>query len=347
MPSLERPRPGDEKRPWSRCEAKEFPLVLVSVPATCTAAQRMKGVTVVVAIDLRERKRLEMDLRQAQEAGIRGTPCLGHRSLNQHSSSVHQRQHPFLEGCGAGPHWRASEVAGGGPVCPGRYAIDRGRGDGPRGRGCRRPSLPPGECPQALDRCLDGLDRVATIVRSMKEFAHPDSKEKEPIDLNRAIASTITIARNEYKYVAEVETDFAELPPVMCHPGELNQVILNIVVNAAHAIGDAVAGTDHRGRIAVRTSQEGGDVVISIADTGSGIPPAIREHIFDPFFTTKEVGKGTGQGLAIARSVVVDMHHGKLTFESEVGKGTTFFIRLPLTTTSGIRRAPQPVGGPL
>jgi signal transduction histidine kinase len=184
--------------------------------------------------------------------------------------------------------------------------------------------------PQAIDRSLDGLGRVATIVRSMKEFAHPDSKEMTTVDLNRAIDSTLTIARNEYKYVADLETDFATLPPVVCYAGSLNQVVLNIVVNAAHAISDVVRGTEQKGRITVRTSQDADHVVISIGDTGGGIPDAIRERIFDPFFTTKEVGKGTGQGLAIARSVVVDQHHGTLSLESVVGKGTTFFIRLPI-----------------
>jgi len=184
--------------------------------------------------------------------------------------------------------------------------------------------------PKALDRALDGLDRVATIVRSMKEFAHPDAKDMADADLNRAVESTLTMARNEYKYVAELETELGELPPVRCHVGELNQAVLNIVVNAAHAIGDVVQGTSARGRIRVRTYRDGDEVVISIADTGGGIPDYTRDHIFDPFFTTKEVGRGTGQGLAIARSVIVDKHRGRLEFETTLGQGTTFFIRLPI-----------------
>jgi len=183
--------------------------------------------------------------------------------------------------------------------------------------------------PSALDRALDGLERVATIVRSMKEFAHPDQKEMSTVDLNQAVQSTLIIATNEYKYVADVEADFGELPQVYCHAGDVNQAVLNIIVNAAHAIGDVVKGTERRGRITVRTRVEGTQAVISIADTGGGIPEAIRERIFDPFFTTKEVGKGTGQGLAISRSVIVDKHQGTLTFETEMGQGTTFFIRIP------------------
>jgi signal transduction histidine kinase len=185
--------------------------------------------------------------------------------------------------------------------------------------------------PKAFDRSLDGLGRVATIVRSMKEFAHPDSSEMSTVDLNHAIESTLIIARNEYKYVAEVETDFGELAPVTCHLGDINQVVLNIVVNAAHAIGDVVRGTNRKGLISVRTRQDGDHVVVAIGDTGGGIPEPIRERVFEPFFTTKQVGKGTGQGLAIAHSVVVDKHGGELSLESTVGKGTTFYVRLPVS----------------
>jgi signal transduction histidine kinase len=184
--------------------------------------------------------------------------------------------------------------------------------------------------PKAFDRSIEGLERVATIVRSMKEFAHPAQKEMAPADLNRAILSTLTVARNEYKYLADLETAFTEIPLVMCHLNEINQVVLNIVVNAAHAIEDVVRGTEQRGRITVRTRLDGGDVVISISDTGGGIPEHVRSRIFDPFFTTKEVGRGTGQGLAIARSAIRDKHGGDLSFETKLGQGTTFFIRLPV-----------------
>ena len=186
------------------------------------------------------------------------------------------------------------------------------------------------EIPKALTQTLDGVTRVATIVRAMKEFAHPESKELAAADLNRALLSTLTVARNELKYVADVETEFGELPLVVCNIGDMNQVFLNLLVNAAHAIGESTKGTGQKGQIRVRTVSEGDAVLVSISDTGCGIPEANRTKVFDPFFTTKEVGRGTGQGLAIARSVVVDRHKGALTFESEVGKGTTFYIRLPI-----------------
>jgi signal transduction histidine kinase len=185
--------------------------------------------------------------------------------------------------------------------------------------------------PVALDRARDGLGRVAAIVRSMKEFAHPDRKEMAPVDLNQAIKSTLVIATNEYKYVAEVETELADIPPVSCYAGEINQVVLNLIVNAAHAIGDVVRGTQDKGRIKVSTRLLDEQVEIAIADTGKGIPVEVRSRIFDPFFTTKEVGKGTGQGLAIARTVIVEKHGGTLHFETELGQGTTFYIRLPVS----------------
>jgi signal transduction histidine kinase len=184
--------------------------------------------------------------------------------------------------------------------------------------------------PKAFERCVDGLGRISTIVRSMKEFAHPTQSQMAPSDLNRALQSTLTIARSEYKYVAELETELADLPLVTCHLNNINQVVLNLVVNAAHAIGDVVKGSDTKGTITVRTRQEGDNVIISIRDTGGGIPHAVASRIFEPFFTTKGVGKGTGQGLAIARTIVKDGHGGQLTFETCAGVGTTFFVRIPI-----------------
>jgi len=184
--------------------------------------------------------------------------------------------------------------------------------------------------PSAIDRSIDGLGRVATIVRSMKEFAHPDGSEKAEADINKAIESTLVIARNEYKYVADLETDLGMLPMVPVYLSELNQAVLNIVVNAAHAIAEQVGASNRRGLITVRTRLQDDDIVISISDTGGGIPEAIREKIFDPFFTTKEVGKGTGQGLGVVHSVVVEKHQGHIDVETEPGVGTTFHLRIPV-----------------
>jgi len=188
------------------------------------------------------------------------------------------------------------------------------------------------EIPKAIDQTLEGVSRVAALVKAMKEFSHPDTKEKNPADLNHAIQSTITVTRNEWKYVADLETDFdSSLPPIPCLLGEFNQVILNLIVNAAHAIGDAARrGGPEKGKITVQTRNFPEWAEIRVQDTGCGIPERVRTRIFDPFFTTKEIGKGTGQGLAIARSVIVGKHGGTIHFETEEGKGTTFVIRLPL-----------------
>ena len=195
------------------------------------------------------------------------------------------------------------------------------------------------EAPRAIDQGLDGAQRIAKIVRAMKEFSHPDSADKTATNLNRAIESTITVARNEWKYVAEVVTEFDEnLPAVDCYPGGINQVVLNLIVNAAHAIKEKVKEGE-KGQIRVCTKARGENAEISVTDNGPGIPEAIQPRIFDPFFTTKAVGKGTGQGLALAHSVVVKQHGGKIWFETVMGEGTTFFIELPITSGAAAKAA--------
>jgi signal transduction histidine kinase len=189
------------------------------------------------------------------------------------------------------------------------------------------------EIPSAIDQTLEGVAHVARIVRSMKEFSHPGTIEKTAVDINHAIENTITVSRNEWKYVAEMETDLdRSLPLVPCLPGEMNQVFLNIIINGAQAIGDVVGnGSENKGVIRISTNNDGDYVEIRIRDTGPGIPEEIQTRIFDPFFTTKEVGKGTGQGLAVSHSVIVKKHQGEISFATDPGKGTTFTIRLPKT----------------
>lgn len=185
------------------------------------------------------------------------------------------------------------------------------------------------ELPRAIDQSLEGVERVSKIVRGMKDFAHPATNIKTSTDINRAIESTLTVSTNEWKYVAEVETDLHPLPLAKCLPGEIHQVLLNVIVNAAHAIADK-GNRDKKGVIRISTSATDDYVEIRIADTGCGIRPECRGKIFEPFFTTKEVGRGTGQGLALARTVIVQQHGGKIWFESEVDAGTTFTIQLPI-----------------
>jgi PAS domain S-box-containing protein len=190
------------------------------------------------------------------------------------------------------------------------------------------------EIPVAIRHTLKGVGRIAKIVQAMKIFAHPGGEEKEPADINKEIEKTITLSRNEWKYVAELTTDFDEsLSFVPCFQAELNQVILNLIVNAAHAIADVNKDNQTQmGTIRISTRREGNWAKIYINDTGSGIPEEIRHKIFDLFFTTKGPGKGTGQGLAISHSVIVEKHKGTITLESREGKGTTFIISLPLVS---------------
>jgi len=189
------------------------------------------------------------------------------------------------------------------------------------------------EMPRAIQQSLDGVARVSKIVSAMKDFSHPGGATQESVDLNRAIESTITVSRNVWKYVATLEMDFEDqLPLVPCFPGEFNQVVLNLLVNAAHAIEEIQANTGNRelGLIRVSTRNLGEEVEIQVCDSGAGIPEKIRSRIFDPFFTTKAVGKGTGQGLSIAQSVIVQKHKGRIEVESEPGQGTCFHLFLPL-----------------
>jgi len=188
------------------------------------------------------------------------------------------------------------------------------------------------EAPLAIEQSLEGIGRVVKIVRAMKDFSHPNVEEKAPTDLNNCLESTITICRNEWKYVAELTAELAEdLPDVVCSPGELNQVFLNLIVNAAQAIREKLGPSPpEKGAIRVITRRVGGTVEVRVADTGCGIPESIRSQVFNPFFTTKQVGTGTGQGLSIAHTMVADSHGGTIDFETVEGEGTTFIIRLPL-----------------
>jgi two-component system, NtrC family, sensor kinase len=182
----------------------------------------------------------------------------------------------------------------------------------------------------AFEGIQEGVKRVTEIVSAMKEFGHTSQRQVVVFDVNRCITNTLAVARNEIKHVADVELDLAELPTIPCNPGELHQVFLNLIVNAAHAIGGALGTGRERGRIRIRSSAEADSVVVQIRDDGPGMPPSVAGRAFEPFFTTKEVGRGTGQGLPIARAIVVNKHAGSLTFTTEVGVGTSFEVRLPV-----------------
>jgi PAS domain S-box-containing protein len=305
---------------------------IIDVRSAISAKSRPGGTAVLrgITVDVTAQKKLEMELRQAQKLESVGRLAAGvAHEINTPVQFVSDSVH-FLQG---GMNDLATLI---GEYRKLHASVSSGALDQEAAAQATRIvdeidlDYLLENMPNAFDRSLEGLKRVAVIVRSMKEFAHPDQKEMSAANINQAIQSTLTIARNEYKYVADVETEFGDLPPVRCLLGDINQVILNLIVNAAHAIEDTVKGTENRGLITIRTRRDERAIYIDINDTGGGIPEGIRERIFDPFFTTKGVGKGTGQGLAIARSVIVEKHHGSLTFQSEIGKGTTFTIELPL-----------------
>lgn len=188
------------------------------------------------------------------------------------------------------------------------------------------------EIPVAMQQTLEGVDRISKLVVSVKQYAHPSTEEMASADLNDIIDKTVTLSRNEWKYVAEVRTELdPDLPLIPCKPGEIGQVVLNLLINAAHAIGSKVdPESEAKGDITIRSGQDNGRAWIEVADSGTGIPENVQDKIFDLFFTTKEMGKGTGQGLAIVRKVVEENHHGSLSFQTVSGEGTTFRVSLPL-----------------
>lgn len=186
------------------------------------------------------------------------------------------------------------------------------------------------EVPQALNRCHEGTGRVSRIVRALKDLAHPDAAEQSFADIGAAIDNTLIVANNEIKYVAQVQVDLCPAREVRCHIGQIQQVLLNLVVNSAHAIAERVGDSGQKGTIRIATRTEDRDFIIVVEDDGTGIPDNVRDRVFEPFFTTKEVGKGSGQGLSIAHALVVERHGGKLSFDSTPGKGTAFTVRLPI-----------------
>ena len=200
------------------------------------------------------------------------------------------------------------------------------------------------EIPTALKETLEGAERVSTIITSMKLFSHPGVKEKIQADLNALIESTLTVSTNEWKYVADVELSLdPDLPLLFCDPGSLGQALLNIIVNASHAVGAKTNNAEKgKGNIRIATSCDANEITIRISDDGTGIPVELKSKIFDPFFTTKDIGKGTGQGLSMTHTAIVELHKGSIDVESSLGVGTTFILTLPLhTQESELATEPQ------
>jgi signal transduction histidine kinase len=188
------------------------------------------------------------------------------------------------------------------------------------------------EVPKAISQSLEGIRRMSKILGAMRRFSHTGGGEREQVDLNEALDATLTIAQNQIKHIADVQTDYQpNLPRLECYADEMNQVFLNLIVNATHAIREASKKqARERGKLAIRTRQIDNDVQIEIQDNGTGIPLPVCARVFDPFFTTKQSGEGTGQGLTICHDIVVEKHHGKIWFDTELDRGTTFCVRIPI-----------------
>ena len=326
----------DDEYFW-KADGTGFPVEYSAFPIV--KDQRITG-AVVCFTDIRERKQLEVELRVAQKLDAVGRLAAGiaheiNTPIQFVGDNAHFLQDAFRDAMKLqGKYAQLCQESEHGPVS------ERTRAEVKAVIEQIDWAYLQSEVPRAVAQVLDGVDRVATIVRAMKEFSHVDqSADKAAADLNKALESTLVVARSELKYVADVETDFGPLPPVVCHLGDLNQVFLNLLINAAHAIGNVVEETGSKGQIRIRTRQDGDWVEVDIQDTGTGIPQEIRDRIFDPFFTTKRVGEGTGQGLALARAVVVEKHGGTLTFDTVMGKGTTFHVRLPANGEPAARGA--------
>ena len=285
------------------------------------AGDRLRG----IMLDVTRQVSLEAELRQAQRLESVGRLAAGvaheiNTPVQFISDSMSFAKDAVGDLIDLVEHQQAALVATGDNDAIRRAAED-----------CERADLPylREHLPAAVSRASEGAERVATIVRSMKMFAHPVQSARSLVDLRQSIDSALAIAAGEYKHVADVERSFDDVPPVMCFAGEIHQAILNIIVNAAHAVGDAVEGTDRRGTIRIGLHRDADAAVITIADSGTGIPEHARAQIFDQFFTTKPVGKGTGQGLALAHATIVDKHRGTIRFDTELGAGTTFTLRIP------------------
>ena len=274
-----------------------------------------KWLVAEVSVDISERKRMEEELTQSQRL----------EAIGQLAAGIAHEINTPIQFIGDNLRFLKESLATLSSVATSEPASRSAADEGELGYLLE-------EAPKAVEQSIEGVGQVANIVRAMKEFSHPSTRQKQPVDLNRILKNTVVISRNEWKYVADVETDLdPQLPLVPCLPGEIGQVILNLIVNAAQAIAKVVEERQRpRGLITVRSRAENGFARFDIEDNGAGIPVDIRRRIFDPFFTTKAIGKGTGQGLTIAHSVVAKSHEGSITFESEEGRGTVFTVRIPL-----------------
>lgn len=311
---------------WRTPSGEERPVLVSATAQEASIGTRF----VCIGLDLRERKRLELDLRHAQKL----------ESIGQLAAGVAHEINTPIQFVGDVLHFLGEAVDDllrvidayealrskvKNRTSPLMVAIEEAEANADIEYLRER-------APKAAQRGVEGVGRVRDIVSALKTFSHP-SAGTGSVDLAHAIETTLAVTANEYKYVADVVTEIGPLPTVQGNATDIHQVFLNLIVNATHAIQDAKRPEGHRGKITVRARRIGDAVVVSIGDDGCGIPKDVQTRIFDPFFTTKEVGRGTGQGLSIAHNVVVQRHGGKLTFDTSPA-GTTFHVHLPITAAA-------------
>lgn len=310
-------------------DGRQTPVVVAQAPISIEGASAL----VYTAIDIGDRKRMEVELRHAQRLEAIGSLAAGvAHELNTpiqyvldsvrfiadsvDDLAVIDEQHRALRDLAHG-------LEGGTDLVD---AIDREED-------ARDLEFTRAELPGAVDRSISGLQRMSSIVKAMRRFSHP-GEDFVKADINQVVETAVTLSAHEYKYVADIELDLQPVPQVRCNKVDLGGVIVNLLVNAAHAIGNGAGGSDKRGNLRVATSVDDGFARIDVADDGGGIAAEIRDRVFEPFFTTKGLGKGTGQGLALAYDTVVTRHNGRLTFDVVDGVGTTFHIWLPIEGAS-------------
>jgi PAS domain S-box-containing protein len=316
------------EEPLTRHDGKVLTVHTVKVPIFDSNGQVKK--TVGVSRDITDRKRLELELRHAQKLESVGRLAAGiaheiNTPIQFIGDEMHFIRKAFEDVMALCDEYQLFvQRAAGGAVSAADVAEIRDA-EARAGLAFVCKNVRP-----ALDAIQEGTARVTALVRALKEFGNPDQGERCEADINLELTNTLSVSNNELKCVADVELDLGTLPRVLCYPGDLRQVFLNLLLNAAHSIADVCARTGQRGRIKITTRALEDKVVVSISDTGTGIPEDLRSKVFDPFFTTKEVGKGIGQGLTMARMIVVEKHQGSLTFDTATGVGTTFHVALPL-----------------
>jgi two-component system, NtrC family, sensor kinase len=326
--------PGDRKTP-KRIEvgfgdANEAHRI-VALTSYCVIKRNQHGGVLLLGREITEQHALELHLHQARKLEAIGQLAAGvAHEINTpmqyigdnlcYLTTAFEKLHPFIDGC-----VRLMD-----PATDDQVRSELTSAMAPQAQQLRWKPLAE-QMQEALHDSADGVQHVSRIVRALKEFSHPGSAEKTPVDLNRILETTVTVAKSEWKYVAQLEMDFdSSLDRVWAYPGDLNQVFLNLIVNAAQAIAENSAHRQQEGWIRISTRRCGDCAQIAISDNGGGIPQSVRDRVFDPFFTTKDVGKGTGQGLAIAHSAIVGKHRGRIWFDVDDGVGTTFLVEIPI-----------------